>query len=99
MMDGEPLYMTERTTYPARWGGGYQNAGGGTCLLFNLHSLRSPEAVSPISICRASKHQPESDPNASSSSVSSQVFIIRIGATIHFPLEDGSQQLVPFSGA
>lgn len=30
--------------------------------------------------------------------MSAQVFIIRIGAKIHFPLEGGSQQLVPFSG-
>lgn len=65
--------------------------------MFNLHSLRNPEAGSPISIHGASKHWLESDPNASSLSGSSQVFIISIGAIIHFPLEDGSPQLVPCS--
>lgn len=58
---------------------------GGLCLRFNLHGLRSPEAVGLISTRRASKHWLESDPNASSSSASSEAFIIRTVAIISLP--------------
>ena len=54
--------------------------------------------MSCTAIGRAGKIWLETGPNPSSSSVSSQVFIIGIGTAIHSPLREGSQELIPFSG-